>query len=87
MVKKINNTNEKKEILVYHNDFNTIKVGSFTKNRLNFFIGICYKAMGQGTNRLVLSFDEIAKVCNFKRKITTKEFVKLGRYMFFLDLR
>jgi putative replication protein rep len=75
MVKKINNTNEKKEILVYHNDFNTIKVGSFTKNRLNFFIGICYKAMGQGTNRLVLSFDEIAKVCNFKRKITTKEFV------------
>lgn len=75
MAKKINSTNEKKEILVYHNDFNTIKVGSFTKNRLNFFIGICYKAMGQGTNRLVLSFDEIAKVCNFKRKITTKEFV------------
>lgn len=75
MAKKINNTNEKKEVLVYHNDFNTIKVGSFTKNRLNFFIGICYKVMGQGTNRLVLSFDEIAKVCNFKRKITTKEFV------------
>lgn len=75
MKKKFNNTNEKKEVLVYHNDFNTIKVGSFTKNRLNFFIGICYKVMGQGTNRLVLSFDEIAKVCNFKRKITTKEFV------------
>lgn len=75
MKKKFSNTNEKKEILVYHNDFNTIKVGSFTKNRLNFFIGICYKVMGQGTNRLVLSFDEIAKVCNFKRKITTKEFV------------
>lgn len=75
MKKKFSNTNEKKEVLVYHNDFNTIKVGSFTKNRLNFFIGICYKVMGQGTNRLVLSFDEIAKVCNFKRKITTKEFV------------
>ena len=74
MAKKINNTNEKKEILVYHNDFNTIKIGGFTKNRLNFFIGICYKVMGQGTNTVVLTFDEISKICDFKRKITIKEF-------------
>lgn len=74
MKKKFNNTNEKKEILVYHNDFNTIKIGGFTKNRLNFFIGICYKVMGQGTNTVVLTFDEISKVCDFKRKITIKEF-------------
>ena len=74
MKKKFNNTNEKKEILVYHNDFNTIKIGGFTKNRLNFFIGICYKVMGQGTNTVVLTFDEISKICDFKRKITIKEF-------------
>lgn len=74
MKKKFNNTNEKKEILVYHNDFNTIKIGSFTKNRLNFFIGICYKVMGQGTNTVILTFDEISKICDFKRKITIKEF-------------
>lgn len=74
MAKKINNTNEKKEILVYHNDFNTIKIGGFTKNRLNFFIGICYKVMGQGTNTVILTFDEISKICDFKRKITIKEF-------------
>lgn len=74
MKKKFNNTNEKKEILVYHNDFNTIKIGGFTKNRLNFFIGICYKVMGQGTNTVILTFDEISKICDFKRKITIKEF-------------
>lgn len=74
MKKKFNNTNEKKEVLVYHNDFNTIKIGGFTKNRLNFFIGICYKVMGQGTNTVVLTFDEISKICDFKRKITIKEF-------------
>lgn len=74
MKKKFNNTNEKKEILVYHNDFNTIKIGGFTKNRLNFFIGICYKVMGRGTNTVVLTFDEISKICDFKRKITIKEF-------------
>ena len=74
MKKKFNNTNKKKEILVYHNDFNTIKIGGFTKNRLNFFIGICYKVMGQGTNTVVLTFDEISKICDFKRKITIKEF-------------
>lgn len=74
MNKKFNNTNEKKEILVYHNDFNTIRIGGFTKNRLNFFIGICYKVMGQGTNTVILTFDEISKICDFKRKITIKEF-------------
>lgn len=74
MKKKFKNSNEKKEILVYHNDFNTIKIGGFTKNRLNFFIGICYKVMGQGTNTVVLTFSEIAKICDFKRKITVKEF-------------
>lgn len=77
MKKKVNNTKEKNEILIYHNDFNSVVLGGLSKNELNFLMAICYKVLGKSTNTVSFSFKELAKISNFRRKINSEEFEKM----------
>lgn len=77
MKKKASKTNEKREVLIYHNDFNFLVLAGLTKNELSCFMSICYKVMGKGIDTVTFTFEELAKISNFKRNINDEEFEKL----------
>ena len=77
MKKKASKMNEKREVLIYHNDFNFLVLAGLTKNELSCFMSICYKVMGKGTDTVTFTFEELAKISNFKRNINDEEFEKL----------
>lgn len=77
MKKKASKMNEKREVLIYHNDFNFLVLAGLTKNELSCFMSICYKVMGKGIDTVTFTFEELAKISNFKRNINDEEFEKL----------
>lgn len=77
MKKKASKMNEKREVLIYHNDFNFLILAGLTKNELSCFMSICYKVMGKGIDTVTFTFEELAKISNFKRNINDEEFEKL----------
>lgn len=77
MKKKASKINEKREVLIYHNDFNFLVLAGLTKNELSCFMSICYKVMGKGIDTVTFTFEELAKISNFKRNINDEEFEKL----------
>lgn len=77
-MKKKNNTSKgKNQVLIYHNDFNFLILAGLKKNELSCFMSICYKVMGKGTDTVTFTFEELAKISDFKRNINTEEFEKL----------
>lgn len=68
--------NKKKlsEIVVYRNDFNTVNLGDFTKNELNFLMAVLVKMYGKESNTVIFTFEELRKLSNWKRK-DKKEFI------------
>lgn len=77
MKKKINISKGKNQVLIYHNDFNFLILAGLKKNELSCFMSICYKVMGKGTDTVTFTFEELAKISDFKRNINTEEFEKL----------
>lgn len=77
MKKKANNPKGKNQVLIYHNDFNFLVLAGLKKNELSCFMSICYKVMGKGTDTVTFTFEELAKISNFKRNVNTEEFEKL----------
>lgn len=77
MKKKASKMNEKREVLIYHNDFNFLILAGLTKNELSCFMSICYKVMGKGIDTVTFTFEELAKISNFKRNVNDEEFEKL----------
>ena len=67
--------NKKKlsEIVVYRNDFNTVNLGDFTKNELNFLMAVLVKMYGKESNTVIFTFEELRKLSNWRRK-DKKEF-------------
>lgn len=77
-MKKKNNTSKgKNQVLIYHNDFNFLILAGLKKNELSCFMSICYKVMGKGTDTVTFTFEELAKISDFKRNINDEEFEKL----------
>ena len=68
--------NKKKlsEIVVYRNDFNTVNLGDFTKNELNFLMAVLVKMYGKESNTVIFTFEELRKLSNWRRK-DKKEFI------------
>ena len=62
--------NKKKlsEIVVYRNDFNTVNLGDFTKNELNFLMAVLVKMYGKESNTVIFTFEELRKLSNWRRK-------------------
>jgi putative replication protein rep len=77
MKKKINISKGKNQVLIYHNDFNFLVLAGLKKNELSCFMSICYKVMGKGTDTVTFTFEELAKISDFKRNVNTEEFEKL----------
>lgn len=68
--------NKKKlsEIVVYRNDLNTVNLGDFTKNELNFLMAVLVKMYGKESNTVIFTFEELRKLSNWRRK-DKKEFI------------
>lgn len=56
------------EIVKYHNDLTELPLRKFTANELDLFMVLCNKLKDKGTNEIVLSFDDIKELANYKAK-------------------
>ena len=56
------------EIINQHNDLIDLPLKNFNSSEVDILNAICYRCQEQGTNEIVLSFDEIKKLAHFKGK-------------------
>jgi len=55
-------------IIQYHNDLNTLQMIGFTEKEIDIFFSICFKLKNQGTNEIVLTFEELKKLINYTHR-------------------
>lgn len=55
-------------IIQYHNDLNTLQMNGFTEKEIDIFFAICFKLKNQGTNEIVLTFEELKKLINYTHR-------------------
>ena len=61
-----------KKLVVYHNDLNSIKLGQFRAVEVDIFFAILYKLKNNSENKVVLTFDELKKISNYKMTADSK---------------
>lgn len=59
------------EVVKYHNRMNNLSFSKFTKIELDIFFSICTRLKNQDINKVILTFDEIKKLSQYKA--TAKE--------------
>ena len=60
------------KLVVYHNDLNSIKLGQFRAVEVDIFFAILYKLKNNSENKVVLTFDELKKISNYKMTADSK---------------
>lgn len=67
------------EIVKIHNDLTNEKLGKMNAKELDLFMSICYKMRNKGTSKVLINFDELRKLSNFKatsNKVLAKELIR-----------
>lgn len=54
-------------LVKYHNDINTLKLGSFGEKELDVFFSILFKLRDRGTEEVTLEYSELQKLANTSR--------------------
>lgn len=55
------------EIVKIHNDLTNEKLGKMNAKELDLFMSICHKMRDKGTERVVISFDELRRLGNYNK--------------------
>lgn len=56
------------KLVRYCNSINELRFQNFTTSDLNMLMSLCYKIKGRNTESIVMSFEEIADLANYKGK-------------------
>jgi plasmid replication initiation protein len=67
------------EIVKIHNDLTNEKLGKMNAKELDLFMTICHKMRDKGTERVVITFDELRKLGNYSatsNKVLKQDIVK-----------
>lgn len=67
------------EIVKVHNDLTNEKLGKMDAKELDLFVTICHKMRDKGTERVVITFDELRKLGNYSatsNKVLKQDIVK-----------
>lgn len=65
-------TNQK-QIVKQHNNLIKTTLRNFTAAEQNIFIAICYRLQGQGSNKVILTFDDIRSLANLNNTYSNKD--------------
>lgn len=69
-------TENKKNIVKYHNDLNAITFYSFGAIDFNLFMSICNKMMEKGSSKIEISFNELKSLSGFNPHWSEEQFLK-----------
>lgn len=56
------------EILKQHNDLVDLPLRNFNPSEMDILLAICYKCQNEGTNKIILHFDQIRQLSHFQSK-------------------
>lgn len=57
-----------KEIVRYHNHFNSITFKNFNDVEFNLFMAICSKIRDKGSEEIILNFSELKEMVKYKHR-------------------
>ena len=69
-------TEDKKNIVKYHNDLNSITFYNFGTIDFDLFMSVCSKVAETGKTKVSISFDELRKISGFNTHLSEDDFVK-----------
>lgn len=78
------------EILKNHNDFIDLPLRKFNASEIDILLAICYKCQEQGTDTVVLPFDQIRKLSHYQAKDDArfyKDIESTGNKLFSLNIK
>lgn len=67
---------DKKTIVKFRNDFNSVALKNFTANELNLLLAISSKVLNAGTNEVRFTFLELKKMIKLSKNYTNNEFAE-----------
>lgn len=72
----MNVTEDKKNIVKYHNDMNEITFQNFGQVDFDFFMVLCSKLRDSGENTVVIPFSRFKELSGYSSKTSDKRFIK-----------
>ncbi len=72
------------EIVKIHNDLTNEKLGKMNAKELDLFMSICHKMRDKGTEKVLISFDDLRKLGNYNKRSNVelkKELIKANSRM------
>ena len=67
---------DKKTIVKFRNDFNSVALKNFTANELNLLLAISSKVLNTGTDEVIFTFLELKKMIKLNKNYTNDEFAE-----------
>lgn len=66
----------KKDLVVYKNDFNTIPLKNFKAVEMDILFAILSQIRDKGTDEIVFNFNDLKRLSNYREGGSTREFIK-----------